>query len=257
MGFESFAFVASSAPEAQEALAELKKAYPQVCTNPDEADCIVALGGDGLMLHTLHRFKKRGVPIYGMNRGSVGFLMNRYDEEGLPERLDAAQTFELHPLAMTVNTVHYAEHEAVAFNEVSLFRQTRQAAKIRVKIDDVVRVEELICDGLIVSTPAGSTAYNLAAHGPIIPIGAGVLALTPIAACRPRRWRGALLPKATRFRFEIMDSEKRPVSATADFTEVREVASVDVHEDRDVTVKLLFDRGHNLEERILGEQFEA
>ena len=209
------------------------------------------------MLETLHRFLPTGVLIYGMHRGSVGFLMNAYRPDGLYERLAAAQPVILHPLEMTVQDEAGAFHRALAFNEVSLLRETRQAAKLQVSVDGVVRLEELMADGILVATPVGSTAYNLSAHGPIIPLGAGVLALTPISAFRPRRWRGALLPHEARVEIEALETDKRPVSAVADFTEVRDVVSVDVKENRDVAITLLFDHDSNLEERVLKEQFAS
>lgn len=253
MGFRSIAFVASKAPAAQDALARLKERYESA--PPEEADVIVALGGDGFMLETLHAYMGNGKPIYGMHRGSIGFLMNGYDEEDLVERLDAAKPVTLRPLQMYAKDIHGSDHEALAINEVSLLRETHQTAKIRVRVDGVVRIEELICDGILVSTPAGSTAYNLSAHGPIIPIGARLLALTPISAFRPRQWRGALLPHSAKVSFEVIEPSKRPVSAVADFTEIRDVAEVHVTEDRKQTPVLLFDPKHNLEERILKEQF--
>ncbi|HLJ65711.1 MAG TPA: NAD kinase, partial [Stellaceae bacterium] len=202
---------ASDAPAAQAAEAELVQRYGR--TSLDEAEIVVALGGDGFMLETLHRLLHRGVPIYGMHRGSVGFLMNAYDPEGLPARLARAQKVLCHPLVMEVKDRKGVLHQAMAINEVSLLRETRQAARIRVSIDRVVRLEELLADGILLATPVGSTAYNLSAHGPIIPLTAGVLALTPISAFRPRRWRGALLPHAAHVRFDILEGEKRPVSA--------------------------------------------
>ncbi|RDD63757.1 NAD kinase [Ferruginivarius sediminum] len=249
------AFVASDATEAQEAMKRLKARYDHV--EPEEADVIVALGGDGLMLESLHRCMDRSVPIYGMNRGTVGFLMNEYSEDDLRERLDRAEEVQLHPLRMLAEqTENGGETQtALAINEVSLLRESRQAAKIRVKIDGVTRLEELVCDGILIATPAGSTAYNLSAHGPIIPIGAPLLALTPISAFRPRRWRGALLPHKAEVVFEIVEATKRPISATADYTEVRDVRRVTVYEDRSLASHLLFDPEHNLEERILKEQF--
>ncbi len=250
---DAIAFVASDAPAAQAALAELKALYGD--PPPEGAEVIVALGGDGFMLETLHRFLELRLPIYGMHRGSVGFLMNGYEPQGLRERLARAVPVRTHPLEMRARDVSGAEHKALAFNEVSLLRETRQTAKIRVTIDDVVRVEELAADGILVATPVGSTAYNFSAHGPIIPLGAGVLALTPISAFRPRRWRGALLPHAARLRFDILEAEKRPVSAVADYTEVRDVLSVAVRENREVALTMLFDPEHNLEERVLKEQF--
>ena len=249
----NIAFVASTDIRAQQARDELVTLYG--CSNIDEAKVIVALGGDGFMLETLHRHLDRDVGVYGMNRGSIGFLMNAYATHHLIERLDAARTTILKPLSMTAIDVGGVHHEAVAINEVSLFRETSQTAKIRIRIDDVVRIDELMCDGVMVATAAGSTAYNLSAHGPILPIGSHTLALTPISAFRPRRWRGAILPDNSGVRFEILDHSKRPVSAVADSTEVRDVVKVDVTPDENRSVRLLFDPEHNLEERILKEQF--
>ena len=249
------AFLASDNPSAQAALAELRERYGTV--EPKDAEAAIALGGDGFMLETLHRFLDSGVPIYGMHRGSVGFLMNTYEPAGVVERLARAVPVKLYPLEMLVQDRDGRSHRALAFNEVSLLRQGRQAAKIRISVDDVVRVEELMSDGVLVATPVGSTAYNLSAHGPIVPLGANVLALTPITAFRPRRWRGALLPHSARVRFEILEAEKRPVSATADFTEVRDVLEVTVRETHEVAQTVLFDPEHNLEERILKEQFQT
>jgi NAD+ kinase len=245
-------FVASDLPEAQAAAAALKKRYGDA--GQDEADTIVALGGDGFMLQTLHLFLSRPRPIYGLNLGSVGFLMNERRENDLPKRLAEAERAEIHPLRMDAHTAT-GTINALAFNEVSLLRQTRQTAKLRIILDGKVRLNELLCDGILVATPAGSTAYNLSANGPILPINADLLALTPLAAFRPRRWRGALLPRQTKFRFEILEATKRPVSATADSTEVRDVTAVDVAEDRKLTMTMLFDVGHSLDERILREQF--
>jgi NAD+ kinase len=253
MSFSSVAFVAAESEAAKAALTRLCRLYPHA--SPDEAAVIVALGGDGFMLETLHRFRARRVPIYGMNRGSVGFLMNTYRESDLPARLARAQPVVLHPLKMRARTADGGLSEALAMNEVSLLRQTRQAAKLRIRVDGKVRLDELICDGILISTPAGSTAYNLSAHGPIIPLGAGINALTPISAFRPRRWRGALLPQAATVLFEILEADKRPVSAVADYTEVRDVIEVEVREDRNTDLELLFDPEHNLEERIIAEQF--
>ena len=247
------AFTAGDSPPAQEALAHLEARYGR--TPPEEANVIVALGGDGFMLETLHNHLDSGTPIYGMHRGSVGFLMNDYSADDLEARLAAAVPVVLHPLRMRARTIDGADIAALAINEVSLLRQSRQAAKIRIRVDDVVRLDELICDGVLVSTPAGSTAYNLSAHGPILPIDAGVLALTPISAFRPRRWRGALLPETARVQFEILEADKRPVSAVADFTEVRDVTQITVASDPHATVTLLFDPEHDLEERIIKEQF--
>ncbi len=250
---DAVAFVASDSPEAQAALLRLRDRYHHC--EPEEANVVVALGGDGFMLEMLHRFIGRNVPIYGMNRGTVGFLMNSYNEEDLPERLARAQREVLRPLRMSARCIEGKKHEAIAINEVSLFRETRQAAKIEISVDSVVRLEELICDGIMVATPAGSTAYNLSAHGPIVPIGARLLALTPISAFRPRRWRGALLPDKAVIKLRALDPGKRPVSATADFTEVRNVTEVTVRADRKQRLTLLVDPEHNLEERIVKEQF--
>lgn len=246
-------FVAAAASEAQTALKALRRRFPDC--GPDAATIIIALGGDGFMLQTLHAFLGEQKPIYGMNRGSVGFLMNEYGEDDLLDRLAVAEAARVHPLRMKAVGRDGKLIEALAFNEVSLLRETRQAAKLRVIVDDKTRISELICDGILVSTPAGSTAYNLSAHGPILPIDAALLALTPISAFRPRRWRGALLPHTARTRFEILEPEKRPVSAVADHFEVRDVANVDIAEDRSIGMTMLFDAGHSLNERILAEQF--
>lgn len=251
--FERIAFVASDHPEAQQALARLVERYGN--RPPQTADAIVALGGDGLMLQTLHRYLTDRIPIYGMNRGSVGFLMNEYREDDLLARLDGAEISRIHPLAMSACDIHGTIHAELAINEVSLFRQTHQAAKLRISVDHKVRLEELICDGVLVATPAGSTAYNLSAHGPILPLDAGVLALTPISVFRPRRWRGALLPRSAKVRIEVLEPDKRPVSAVADSTEVRDVAEVEVEENREVVAEVLFAAGHSLSERNLAEQF--
>lgn len=248
------AFTASDQPEAQSALRRLRKRYGYV--EPEDANIIVALGGDGFILHTLHAHLANQTPIYGMNRGSVGFLMNSYDEDELPARLARAVSTTLHPLRMLATDVNGKRHEALAINEVALLRQARYAAKIKILVDQVVRMEEMICDGVLISSPAGSSAYNLSAAGPIIPLGAELLALTPISAFRPRRWRGALLPATVTVEFQISDFSFRTVSATADFHEVRDVRNVVVFEDRTVSLKLLFDPEHNLEERIIKEQFQ-
>jgi len=221
----------------------------------DRATVVVALGGDGMMLETQHRLLGRNLPVYGMNCGSVGFLMNDYREEGLVERLAAAQASEIYPLRMRAHTGAAEPSEALAINEVSLLREIRQAAKIRVIVDGKVRLSELICDGILLSTPAGSTAYNLSAHGPIVPLGANLLPLTPISPFRPRRWRGALLPADAEVVFEVLEHEKRPVAAVADYTEVRDVRRVEVREDRSVSLTMLFDPDHGLSERIIAEQF--
>ncbi len=221
----------------------------------EEAQVAVALGGDGFMLETLHRVLGSRIAVYGMNCGSVGFLMNTFSEDDLPGRLARAQAAELHPLRMRAITMNGAVEESLALNEVSLLRQLRQAAKIRVTIDGTMRLSELICDGVLISTPAGSTAYNLSAHGPIVPLSANLLPLTPISAFRPRRWRGALLPSTAEVQFEVLEPDKRPVAAVADFTEVRNVASVAVREDRSIGVSILFDPDQGLSERIITEQF--
>jgi len=251
----AIAFTASERPEAQEGRARLIARYGDVPVS--EAEVIVALGGDGFMLETFHEHMSLGLPIYGMNRGSVGFLMNDCSEYGLLERIAAAEKAVIHPLRMTTTDAHGETHAALAINEVSLLRQTRQAAKLRISIDGKLRLSELSCDGALVSTPAGSTAYNLSAHGPIIPLDARVLALTPISAFRPRRWRGALLAHTAQVTFEILEAEKRPVSAVADNFEVRDVLEVRIAEDRDVALNMLFDEGRSLEERVLAEQFQA
>jgi len=246
-------FAAAETDEAQDALRRLIDQYGQ--STAKQADVLVALGGDGFMLETLHGEAGRRVPVYGMNRGSVGFLMNAYREDDLIARLARAVAVSVHPLVMRAETVTGQKIEAIAINEVSLLRQTRQTAKIRICIDGVERMAELVCDGVLVATPAGSTAYNLSAHGPIIPIGSGVLALTPISAFRPRRWRGALLPQNVSVQFDVQEAKKRPVSAVADSTEVRDVARVTVSQNDGIKFTLLFDPEHNLEERILKEQF--
>ena len=251
----SLAFVASDRPEAQAAKARLIDRYGDV--PGAQADVIVALGGDGFMLETLHAHLNRLVPVYGMNRGSVGFLMNDFEEDDLPGRIAAAGRAIIHPLQMDAWTEAGQVHSGLAINEVSLLRQTRQTAKLRITVDDKVRLEELSCDGCMVATPAGSTAYNLSAHGPIIPLDGRILALTPISAFRPRRWRGALLPHQARVCFEILESDKRPVSAVADSLEVRRVVRVEVRERRDIGLTMLFDAGRSFEERVLSEQFTA
>ena len=251
----TLAFVASDRPEAQQARERLMARYGSV--DVDQADIIVALGGDGFMLETLHADLSRRTPVYGMNRGSVGFLMNDYDEDDLPARIAEAGCAVIHPLQMDATTEAGQVHSGLAINEVSLLRQTRQSAKIRISIDGKVRLDELTCDGCMVATPAGSTAYNLSAHGPIIPLDARVLALTPISAFRPRRWRGALLPHEARVCFEVLEADKRPVSAVADGLEVRRVARVEVRERRDIDLVMLFDAGRSFEERVLAEQFTA
>lgn len=247
-------FVASKTEEAQAALALLREQHGE--TPIEEAEVIVALGGDGFMLQTLHRHHQRGLPVYGMKLGTVGFLMNQYHVEALDQRIARAQPTILRPLIMEVQTESGSAVSATAFNEVSLLRQTKQAAHVRVSLNGAVKLEELVCDGILLSSPAGSTAYNLSAHGPILPLGSNVLAMTPISPFRPRRWRGAILPAATEVRFEVLDHYKRPVSATADSYEVRDIVEVTILESKEKTMRLLFDPEHNLEDRILNEQFE-
>jgi NAD+ kinase len=251
--FERIAFVAASTPEARAACERLTGAYGNV--EPAQADVIVALGGDGLMLQTLHRLMHSGKPIYGMHRGTVGFLMNEFSENGLRERLETAHVTVIHPLVMGATDVQGRRHEHRAINEVSLFRQSAQAAHLRVLIDGRERLAGLVADGLLAATPAGSTAYNLSVQGPIIPINAPLMALTPISPFRPRRWRGALLPDKAKITIEVLDADKRPVAAVADHDEVRSVRVVDVAMDHSVSLNMLFDPGHNLDERILREQF--
>jgi len=250
---QAIAFLSSGAREANEALETLASLYGD--SPLDQADVIVALGGDGLMLQTLHLTMKAPKPIYGMNRGSVGFLMTDYSEQGLPERLRVALPSIIHPLIMRTRDINGAETTARAINEVSLLRQTYQAAKLRIEIDDTVQLEELIADGILVCTPAGSTAYNLSANGPILPLGVPLMALTPLSPFRPRRWRGALLRDSQRVRIEVMEADKRPVAAVADHFEIRRVVEVDVAVDKATSLVLLHDPGHSLDERILREQF--
>jgi NAD+ kinase len=251
--YERIAFVASPNAEAKEAHAGLSKRYGDAA--PETADVIVALGGDGFMLQTLHRFMKSGKPIYGMHRGTVGFLMNEYSPDDLQRRLKAARNTVIHPLLMRARNAEGRVHESHAFNEVSLFRQSSQAAHLRILVDGNERLAELVADGVLVATPAGSTAYNLSAQGPIIPIRASLLALTPICPFRPRRWHGALLPDTARVEIVVLAPERRPVAAVADHDEVRGVHSVEVLMDHGIEMHLLFDPGHGLDERILREQF--
>lgn len=253
MTFSSIAFLASDSPEAREAAKRLAAIHGNA--EPDRADCVVALGGDGHMLQTLHRFLSTGIPIYGMNRGTVGFLMNDYAEHGLRERLEAAELTVIHPLSMMAVDETGKVHRAIAFNEVSLLRQRHQAAKLTIAIDGKPRLDELICDGVLVATPAGSTAYNLSAHGPILPINSELLALTPISAFRPRGWRGAILPHQAKVTITVREAEKRPVAAVADHVEVRHVREVEVAQDQTKSARILFDPGHSLAERVLREQF--
>ncbi len=251
--FEKIAFVSSQTAEAEVARKALATRYGDAPV--DEADVIVALGGDGMMLQTLHNYGDRNVPIYGMHRGSVGFLMNTFREDDLIGRLERAEPVVFHPLLMEAVDKSGTRFRARAINEVSLLRQTFQAAKLRISIDGRVRLEELICDGVIVATPAGSTAYNLSAHGPILPLGTALLALTPISPFRPRRWRGALVPDRARIDIAVLEADKRPVSATADHYEVRNIIAVSARLDRDTSIDMLFDPDHGLDERILREQF--
>jgi NAD+ kinase len=253
MEHHHIAFIASDAPAARRARRELQRLYGK-CP-PEEARFVVALGGDGLMLQTMHAFIDSGKAIYGMNRGSVGFLMNAFHKDDLPDRLARAEATDIRPLDMTATDKTGVRHCAIAFNEVSLLRERHQAAKLRISVDGRVRLEELICDGIIVATPAGSTAYNLSAHGPILPINSPLLVITPISAFRPRHWRSAILHHRARVLIEVLDAEKRPVAAVADHHETRDVTSVSIAEDRTRSVRLLFDAGHNLAERVLSEQF--
>ncbi|WP_334176928.1 NAD kinase [Pseudoxanthobacter sp.] len=250
---ERLAFMSSKAEGAKAARARLAGRYGEV--PPEEADVVVALGGDGLMLEALHLFRNTGTPIYGMNRGSVGFLMNEFSEDGLRERLRTAEKTALRPLIMRAVDEAGGQRVAHAFNEVALMRETNQAAKLRITVDGRVRLEELICDGILVATPAGSTAYNLSAHGPILPIDAQLLALTPISAFRPRRWRGALLPIHAHVRIDVLERERRPVAAAADHLEIRSIAGVEIAVDDSSESVVLFDAGHSWEERNLAEQF--
>lgn len=246
-------FAASDTPIAQEGLKRLISRYGNAPL--DNAEQVVALGGDGFMLQTLHATEGSSIPVYGMNRGTVGFLMNAYDEDALPERLSLAEQTVINPLAMTATTALGEVHHGLAINEVSLLRAGPQAAKLRITVDGKLRMEELVCDGALVATPAGSTAYNYSAHGPILPIGSAVLALTAMSAFRPRRWRGALLPRSAVVCFDVIEPDKRPVMADADSRSVRGVARVVIRSEPAIEHHLLFDPGHGLEERLLREQF--
>lgn len=247
------AFLASDAPVAQTARAALIGRYGNA--EPDQADVIVALGGDGFMLQTLHGTQHLAAPVYGMNRGTVGFLMNEYSETDLMDRLIAAEEEVINPLSMHATCVDGSVHEALAINEVSLLRAGPQAAKLRITVDGRLRMEELVCDGALLATPAGSTAYNYSSHGPILPIGSDVLALTAMAPFRPRRWRGALLPKTAKVRFDVVEPEKRPVMAEADSRSVMNVMTVEIRSEPAIKHRILFDPGHGLEERLIREQF--
>jgi NAD+ kinase len=250
---EKIAFVCSARPEAREAMLQLRHKYGSV--PEDQADVIVALGGDGLMLETLRRHMRDGIPVFGLNRGTVGFLMNDFREDDLPERLAAARATVLHPLSMTAKRLDGSEVKAHAINEVSLLRETHQTARLAITVDGAQRMADVTCDGIMVATPAGSTAYNLSAHGPILPIGCGLLALTPISVFRPRRWRGALLRQTSSIKIEVLDPKLRPVAASADNQEVREVTEVTICEDRAHGMIMLFDHDRSLDERMLAEQF--
>ena len=250
---KKIAFLASPTPVAQTARAALIGRYGD--TPAGEAEVIVALGGDGFMLQTLHSTEALRAPVYGMNRGTIGFLMNNYSEIDLPERLDAAEEAVINPLSMKAMDVAGKLHRALAINEVSLLRSGPQAAKLRITVDGRLRLAELVCDGALVATPAGSTAYNYSAHGPILPIGADVLALTAVAAFRPRRWRGALLPKTAQVRFDVLEPDKRPVMAEGDSQSVENVLWVEIRSEPSITHRILFDPGHGLEERLIAEQF--
>lgn len=249
------AIVASRSEKAQKSLKLLSKRYSQFVVPEKYADVIIALGGDGFMLSTLHRFIADAKPVFGMRRGTVGFLMNRYSKENLIERLEKSQVSILHPLKMLATTTHGEHYEGLAINEVSLLRQTRQSSRIGISINGQDKIQQLVGDGIMIATPAGSTAYNLSAHGPVLPLSADILALTPISPFRPRRWKGAIIPSDAHIKFSIQDCEKRPVSATADNFEVRDVDCVEVFEDRSISLQLLFDPEHRLEDRIINEQF--
>jgi len=258
--FKKIGIIADKNSVAKKALAKLKRKYKLIAIKDEDnvakaVDLIIALGGDGLMLHSLHRFMNAGKPIYGMNCGTIGFLMNEYNDKDLLKNLAKAKITKIHPLLMKAVTADGKTHEAVAVNEVSLLRKSGQAAKVKISIDGVTHLGEMVCDGVLVATPAGSSAYNFSIGGPILPLKSKLLALTPISPFRPRRWRGALLPHKVTVRFDIVHHKKRPVNVTADFHDVSDVTSVEVKEDSSKTFELLFDPGHGLEERILREQF--
>ena len=246
-------FFAGNSKQSKAAKIKLLKKHKQ--TEVEKDDVIVALGGDGTMLETLHKFIHAKIPIYGMNCGSVGFLMNNFAIDRLLRRIQLAKKTVLHPLHMKAKTINKKKVEALAVNEVSLLRESRQSAKLRILVNGSIKLSKLVCDGVLVSTPAGSSAYNFSAHGPIIPLGNSILALTPISAFRPRRWRGALLPKSSKIKIQVLEKTKRPVSAVADFTEVRDVDEIEIQENKKISLTLLFDPNHNLEERIINEQF--
>lgn len=258
MKFKSIGYIASNSNISRAAFLLLTEKYKNIIDlkkEKREVDLIIVLGGDGFMLHSLHQYMHLNVPFYGMNSGTIGFLMNNFKEDNLLERIERAELFNIHPLKMTITLNNNKKFTSLAINEVYLFRQTNQAAKIKISVDGSVRLAELIGDGIIVSTPAGSSAYNFSAGGPIIPINSKILSMTPLSAFRPRRWRGALLPHTVKINFEILDHFKRPVSAVADFNEFRNIVSVDVEEAQDKQIKLLFDSSFNLDDRILKEQF--
>ncbi|NRB13761.1 MAG: NAD kinase [Rhizobiales bacterium] len=253
MNYNKLTFVASQTDEAQQALQELTSTYGNVAA--ENADVIIALGGDGFMLECLHKFNNCDIPIYGLNRGTIGFLMNEFSQTDLLQRLDVAEQHSVHPLKADIITMSGETHTVIAFNEVSMLRQTHQAAKLHISINQKARLEELICDGIIVATPVGSTAYNLSAQGPIIPINTPLIALTPISPFRPRSWRGALLPDSVSISIKICDPEKRPVSAVADHQEIRDISQIVIQQNKQDCATMLFDAKHGLEERILREQF--
>lgn len=253
MKYKNISFVGARGERAQAATKTLRERYGHV--EMAKADIIVALGGDGFMLSTLHATQDLPAPVYGMNQGTVGFLMNVYGEDDLLARLEVAEPAEIHPLQMKATSADGTVTDSLAINEVSLLRSGPQAAKLRISVDGRVRMEELVCDGALVCTPAGSTAYNYSAHGPILPIDADILAITAVAAFRPRRWRGALLPMNAEIRFDVLEHEKRPVSAVADSTEVRDVLHVEIKCEHKIMHTLMFDPGHGLEERLIREQF--
>jgi NAD+ kinase len=253
MSKKKITFVGTNTDKAQTALNTLKELYGNA--SPEDSDIIVALGGDGYMLEALHQYLPLNKPVFGMNRGTIGFLMNEYKEKDLLVRLDNADTVEVYPLFMEAIDSLGKKYSALAINEVSLLRGSRQAAQLKIFVNDRCRMEELICDGALVCTPAGSTAYNLSVHGPVLPLGSNSLAITPISAFRPRRWRGAVVPDNAIIKFEVLDSEKRPVSVVADRLEIRDILAVTIKEDRSHSIRMLFDPEHHLEERILAEQF--
>ncbi len=257
MKYKKIAIIADDSPKAQETAARLKYLYDFLNRDikPEKADCVVVLGGDGFMLHSLHRLMDYDIPVFGMNAGTIGFLLNSYNEKDLLERIETAEEATLHPLEMIATCVDGTKHLKLAVNEISLLRETAQAAKIRVSVDNKVQLEEMICDGVIVSTPAGSTAYNFSANGPVVPLNSNLLALTPISVFRPRRWRGALLPSNKVISLDILEVAKRPVSAVADFYEIRDVVEVHIREERKKTMRILFDSHNSLHERIIKEQF--